>query len=61
MTPVDADIARPLIEGLSSTTIVTDETGMSLFDIQPAPLIETLRKARTEEIATAAERSRAAA
>jgi uncharacterized protein YbjT (DUF2867 family) len=61
VTPVDADIARPLIEGLSSTTIVTDDSGMSLFDIQPAPFVETLRKARTEEIAAAAGGSRAPA
>jgi uncharacterized protein YbjT (DUF2867 family) len=58
VTPVDAEIARPLIEGLSSTTIVTDDSGMAMFDVQPAPLVETLRKARTEEIAAAAGGSR---
>ena len=50
VTPVDAAVARPLVEGLSTTTIVTDDSGMKLFDVDPAPFVETLRKARTEEV-----------
>lgn len=38
MTPVDAGIARPLIEGLSTETIVTDDSARRLFDIEPAQL-----------------------
>lgn len=31
VTPVDAGVARPLIEGLSSETVVTDPSGMELI------------------------------
>jgi uncharacterized protein YbjT (DUF2867 family) len=31
VTPVDAGVARPLIEGLSTETVVTDPSGMELF------------------------------
>jgi uncharacterized protein YbjT (DUF2867 family) len=31
VTPVDAGVARPLIEGLSTETVVTDASGMELF------------------------------
>ena len=31
VTPVDAGVARPLIEGLSTVTTVTDPSGMALF------------------------------
>ena len=44
VTPVDADVARPLIEGLSTETVVTDRYGAALFDVDPAPFAETVRR-----------------
>ncbi|MDE3069615.1 MAG: NAD(P)H-binding protein, partial [Acidobacteriota bacterium] len=49
VTPVDAGIARPLIEGLSTETVVTDDTARSLFDVRPAPFEATLRQALAED------------
>jgi uncharacterized protein YbjT (DUF2867 family) len=49
ITPVDAGVARPLIEGLSTDTTVTDPSGMELFDIQPISFQQALREAITEE------------
>ena len=48
VTPVDAGVARPLVEGLSTPTVVTDRSGMDLFDIEPRPLTETLQRALAE-------------
>lgn len=46
VTPVDAGVARPLIEGLSTETVVTDPSGMALFDgIDRTSLQEALRRA----------------
>ncbi len=45
VTPVDAGVARPLIEGLSIPTVVTDPSGMKLFDIEPMDFDEALRLA----------------
>jgi uncharacterized protein YbjT (DUF2867 family) len=45
VTPVDAGVARPLIEGLSTETIVTDASGAQLFDVTPTPFAETVRSA----------------
>lgn len=46
VTPVDAGVARPLIEGLSTETVVTDPSGMALFpEIQGLPLRQALRDA----------------
>ena len=45
VTPVDAGIARPLIEGLSTETVVTDPSGAALFDIELEPFASTVRKA----------------
>jgi uncharacterized protein YbjT (DUF2867 family) len=53
VTPVDAGVARPLIEGLSTPTVVTDPSGAALFDIVPMPFEEALRRAREEEVASA--------
>ncbi len=50
VTPVDAGVARPLVEGLSTTTVVTDPTGAALFDVAPMPFVEALRRARAEEV-----------
>jgi uncharacterized protein YbjT (DUF2867 family) len=48
VTPVDAGIARPLIEGLAIETVVSDPSGMSLFEVEPMPLPAALRKALAE-------------
>lgn len=45
VTPVDARVARPLIEGLSTQTIVTDPSGAALFDSAPIGFDRSLRKA----------------
>jgi uncharacterized protein YbjT (DUF2867 family) len=52
VTPVDAGVARPLIEGLSTKTTVTDTTGAKLFDITPLPFEEALRRAVADDSAT---------
>ncbi len=45
VTPVDAGVARPLIEGLAVPTVVTDPSGMQLFDIEPTDFDTALRRA----------------
>ena len=45
VTPVDAGVARPLIEGLAVPTVVTDPSGMALFEIEPAGFDQALRRA----------------
>ena len=45
VTPVDAAVARPLVEGLSTKTVVTDPSGAALFDIEPIGFDASLRKA----------------
>jgi uncharacterized protein YbjT (DUF2867 family) len=49
VTPVDAGVARPLIEGLSTKTTVTDLSGMALFDFQPRSFGQALSEAIEEE------------
>ncbi len=49
VTPVDAGVARPLIEGLSTETVVTDDAALHMFDVEPAPFAETLREAIAED------------
>lgn len=49
VTPVDAGVARPLVEGLSTPTIVTDRSGAKLFGITPIPLMDALRRALAED------------
>ena len=34
VTPVDAGVARPLIEGLSTETVVTEDSARRLFDVE---------------------------
>jgi uncharacterized protein YbjT (DUF2867 family) len=49
VTPVDAGVARPLIEGLSTETVVADPSGMALFpEMGEIPLHEALREAVTD-------------
>jgi uncharacterized protein YbjT (DUF2867 family) len=46
VTPVDTGVARPLIEGLSVETVVTDPSGMALFPgVTTTPLPEALQSA----------------
>jgi hypothetical protein len=52
VTPVDAQVARPLIEGLSTETVVTDPSGAALFDVEPIGFDASLRKAVAAERGT---------
>jgi uncharacterized protein YbjT (DUF2867 family) len=46
VTPVDAGVAKPLIEGLATETVVTDPSGMALFPgVDRTPLRSALRAA----------------
>lgn len=46
VTPVDAGVAKPLIEGLATETVVTDGAGMELFrGVRRVPLDDALRSA----------------
>jgi len=53
VTPVDTAVARPLIEGLSTETVVTDPSGAALFDVKPIGFDASLRKAVAAERRTA--------
>jgi len=45
VTPVDPGVARPLIEGLSTETVVRDPSGMARFTIRPRPLEQAMDEA----------------
>jgi len=49
VTPVDAGVARPLIEGLAVPTVVTDPRGAALFDIHPIGFDDALRRAVADD------------
>ncbi len=49
VTPVDTNVARPLVEGLKTATVVTDPSGVEPFGITPASFDDALRKALAEE------------
>lgn len=49
VTPVDAGVARPLVEGLSVPTVVTDPSGAEPFDVRPMGFDEALRRAIAED------------
>ncbi len=49
VTPVDAGVARPLIEGLRTRTVVEDPSGAALFPVTPQPFGEALRAALADE------------
>jgi uncharacterized protein YbjT (DUF2867 family) len=53
VTPVDTGVARPLVEGLATETVVTDPSGARLFDVDPQPFADALRQAIDEEKAAA--------
>ncbi len=54
VTPVDAGVARPLVESLASETVVTDPAPASLFDVHPLGCREALRLAHEAETGVAA-------
>ena len=54
VTPVDAGVARPLVEGLSTPTVVTDPSGARLFDIEPVSIEQALRSAVEDDLGYAA-------
>ena len=49
VTPVDTKVARPLVEGLTTATTVTDSSGAEPFGISTMPFDETLRRALQED------------
>jgi uncharacterized protein YbjT (DUF2867 family) len=49
VTPVDTNVARPLVEGLTTSTVVTDPSGAEPFAIEPESFDEALRRALAEE------------
>jgi uncharacterized protein YbjT (DUF2867 family) len=49
VTPVDTNVARPLVEGLTTATVVTDASAAEPFGISPPSFDETLRLALEEE------------
>jgi uncharacterized protein YbjT (DUF2867 family) len=49
VTPVDTNVARPLVEGMTSATVVTDPSGAEPFGIVPESFDEALRRALAEE------------
>ena len=48
VTPVDVGVARPLIEGLATETVVSDPTGMDLFAVERTPIDAAMRAAVDE-------------
>lgn len=49
VTPVDVNVARPLVEGLTTPTVVTDPSGAEPFKITPESFDEALQRALAEE------------
>lgn len=49
VTPVDTNVARPLVEGLTTETTVTDGSGAKPFGIEPERFDDALRRALAEE------------
>ncbi len=52
VTPVDANVARPLVEGLKTATVVDDPSSAEAFGIASASFDEALRRALAEEGST---------
>jgi uncharacterized protein YbjT (DUF2867 family) len=49
VTPVDSGVAKPLIEGLATETVVSDPSGMDAFaDVERTPLRQALAAALAE-------------
>lgn len=49
VTPVDVNVARPLVEGLTTATVVTDPSGAEPFGVEAESFDEALRRALAEE------------
>jgi uncharacterized protein YbjT (DUF2867 family) len=49
VTPVDAEVAKPLIEGAATETVVKDPSGMELYDVSPTTLDTAMRAALAED------------
>jgi uncharacterized protein YbjT (DUF2867 family) len=49
VTPVDTNVARPLVEGLRTATVVTDPAGAEPFQITPMSFDAALARALAEE------------
>ncbi len=49
VTPVDTSVARPLVEGLTTETIVTDSSAAERFGITPLSFDEALGRALAED------------
>lgn len=49
VTPVDTNVARPLVEGLTTETVVTDPSGAAPFAIETLSFDEALRRAVAED------------
>jgi uncharacterized protein YbjT (DUF2867 family) len=49
VTPVDTNVARPLVEGLQTATVVTDPAGAEPFGITTASFDDALRRALEED------------
>jgi len=58
VTPVDTNVARPLVEGLSTPTVVEDPSGAEHFGVEPESFDEALRRAYAEEEGRAASPTR---
>ena len=50
VTPVDAGVAKPLVESLAVETVVSDRSGHELFDVKPTSAREALRRSREAEL-----------
>jgi uncharacterized protein YbjT (DUF2867 family) len=53
VTPVDAGVARPLVEGLSTETVVTDPGPAQEFEVEPTGTDDALARALADERAAA--------
>jgi hypothetical protein len=49
VTPVYVKVARPLVEGLTTPTVVTDPSGAEPFGIYPESFDEALHRALAKE------------
>jgi uncharacterized protein YbjT (DUF2867 family) len=49
VTPVDTNVAKPLVEGLTTATVVDDPSGAEPFGIEAESFDEALRRALEEE------------
>ena len=49
VTPVDTNVARPLVEGLTTETVVTDPSGAAPFAIETLSFDEALQRAVAED------------